>query len=229
MRAASAALLVFILFTAPLPAAVPPRPFHLELEVNPAAPFPFLSRFGKVTLHVYPAGVRAETLWLNGFSRNGSQTFTIVNPYSRMYSEQPLTQISTNLRKMSTLEPGILRATPVLAPVIAGNVRGIEARRYRLMYGPQAWIDIWTTTAIPETPQLRTLVREFARGISPPTAAVVDSVPGTPLYVEMNFRRYQKLPLLRMKSLSRDNAGEGDALKVGTLYFRAPMLDALWR
>src|SRR5207244_9612203 len=46
-----------------------PAKYHLTLEAHPAAPFPFLSRFGTVTLDVYPAGVRADSFWLNGFSR----------------------------------------------------------------------------------------------------------------------------------------------------------------
>src|SRR5262249_48854875 len=55
-------------------------PYHIELQANPGAPFPFLSRFGTVTLHVYNGGVRADTMWLNGFSRNGSNTVTVENP-----------------------------------------------------------------------------------------------------------------------------------------------------
>src|SRR5216684_1765668 len=68
--------------------AAPPRPYHLQLEANPA-PFPFLDRFGTVTLHVYPHGVRANTFWLNGFSRNGSETVTVMNPVARMYTKVP--------------------------------------------------------------------------------------------------------------------------------------------
>ncbi len=221
-------LLLALLFVTTTAQAAPPRPYHIELEANPAAPFPFLSKFGTVTLHVYPGGVRAETFWLNGFSRNGASTVTVENPLGRMYTDVPVASISGILRKMAT-ESGVVDAAPSMAPVIAGKVRGIDARRYRLMYGPEAWIDIWTTTAVPETPQLRSIIQEFVRGISPGTAGVVRSIAGTPLYVELNFSHYKKLPLLRTKSFTLTNAGEEAALKVGTLYFRAPLLDAIWK
>jgi len=32
--------------------AAPPPAYHLEIEANPATPFPFLGKFGTVTLHV---------------------------------------------------------------------------------------------------------------------------------------------------------------------------------
>jgi hypothetical protein len=204
-----------------------PPPYHLELEANPAAPFPFLGKFGTITLHVYPAGVRAETLWLNGFSRNGAPAVTVENPLGRMYTDVPLAQISSALRKLST--SGVEKAAPGAVTTMDGAVKGIAARRYRLSYGPEAWIDIWTTTTIPENAQFRAVVTEFVRGISPPTAAAMNAIHGTPLYVELNFRRYKKLPLVRMKSFAWTSAGQDDALKVGSLYFKAPFLDSIWK
>ena len=209
-------------------AAPPQKAYHLVLEVNPAAPFPFLSKFGTVTLHVYPAGVRAETIWLNGFSRNGTPTVTVENPLGRMYTDMPVAEIASLLHKMSP-QNEVGAAAPQIVPPISGNVHGIAARRYRLMYGPEAWIDIWTTNTIPENPQLRNITNAFVRGISPPTAATLQSIPGMPLYVELNFRRYKKLPLLRLKSFSFSNVGQEDALSVGTLYFRAPLLESIWK
>jgi hypothetical protein len=55
------------------------------------------------------------------------------------------------------------------------------------------------------------------------------TIPGNPLYVELNFSRYQKLPLLRPKSLTMDNRGEAAALEVGALYFKAPLIDSIWQ
>ena len=207
-------------------AAAPPPAYHIELEANPAAPFPFLGKFGSVTLHVYPAGVRADTIWLNGFSRNGTPAVTVENPYGRMYTYIPVTEITNILQKMSK-EEALALPPPPIAPPISGKVHGIAARRYRLIYGPQAWIDIWTTQAVPENPQLRAIVDAFVRGISPPTADSLKSVPGTPIYVELNFRRYHKLPLVRLKSFALNNVGQEKALSVGTLYFKAPLLDSL--
>jgi hypothetical protein len=205
-------------------------PYHLELEANPAAPFPFLGKFGTVRIHVYGGGVRAETLWLNGFSRNSARSVTVENPFGRMYTDMPLAEISNMVRKLGGESLGPLSSPPqrVTAPV-AGKVRGLDAARYRLVYGPEAWIDIWTTRAVPENPQFRAIVNEFVAGVSPGAALAARNIPGMPIYVELNFRRFKKVPLVRLKSLSANNAGESDALRVGTLYFRAPLLESIWK
>jgi hypothetical protein len=108
-----------------------------------------------------------------------------------------------------------------------GTVSGIPATRHRLIYGPAAWIDVWTTTAVPENPQLRAIVDELVRGISPGTAAVSKTITGTPIYVELNFRRFKNVPLLKLKKLSFDNAGEKEALKVGSFYVRHALIEKL--
>jgi hypothetical protein len=219
---------VFLLLAAS--SALAAQPYHLVMEAYPAAAFPFLSKFGTTTIHVYPLGVRAETFWLNGFSQNGSQTVTVENPLGRMYTEIPLTQISANLHKLSNLGKGIESAAPAtMAKPFPGSVRGISAVRYRLQYGPQAWIDVWTTGVVPENPQYRAIVQQFIQGISPATASVMRAIPGTPVYVELNFRRYQKLPLLKLTKFERSAEGEADALKIGSFYFKAPLLDSIWK
>lgn len=220
-------ILVCLSLATPLLAA---QPYHLELEANPAAPFPFLKRFGTVTIHVYDGGLRAKTFWLNGFSTNGARSVTVENPLGRMYTDFPLADIAGYVRKLGGSSLGPISGAPasVTAPV-AGKVRGVEAARYRLVYGPQAWIDVWMTRAIPANPQFRSIAREFVAGVSPPAADIMERFPGTPIYVELNFRRFQKLALLRLKSLSFDNKGESDDLSVGTLYFKAPLLDSLWK
>lgn len=204
------------------------KPYHVELEAYPAAPFPWLSKFGKVTLHVYPGGVRAETVWLNAFSRNGDKIFTIENPYGRMYSEMPLSEIAPTISKLSkSKDPGSNDKPPILKPV-AGTVRGVAAQRYRLVYGPDAYIDVWTTSTVAENPQLRALATEFVRSIAPGTATAMQKIPGVPLYIELNFRRFKKLPLLRMTKFENDASDEADALKRGMLYFKAPYDTLLW-
>ena len=205
-------------------------PYHLEMEANPAAPFPYLGRFGTVKLDVFGGGVRAETIWLNGFSRNGTPAITVENPYGRMYTDVPIVNIASILGKLAGGGDRVERtATGTLAAPVGGKVHGIDATRYRIVYGPAAWIDIWTTRAIPENPQFRAIVNELLRGISPGTYAVARSIPGMPLYVELNFRRFHKVALLRTKNLAFTSAGEADALKVGTLYFKAPLLDSIWK
>ena len=137
-------------------------------------------------------------------------------------------QIASILQKISTA--GVENAVPVLLPKPSGGaVKGVAAVRYRLQYGAEAWIDVWTTRAIPENPQLRTIAIELLNGISPKTGSAMRAIRGTPVHVELNFRRYKKLTLLELKTIRFDNAGEEDALKVGTFYFKAPLLDALWK
>ena len=203
-------------------------PYHIELEANPAAPFPFLSKFGTVTLHVYNAGVRADTLWLNGFSRNGTTTVTVENPLARMYTEVPVSDLVAIVQKMANGHVDEI-APPPIAPVISGNVRGIPAKRYRLIYGDDAWIDVWTTDRVPENPQLRSIIEAFVSGVAPMTSQSLRSIHGMPLYVELNFSHYRKLPLVRLKSFLTTNAGQDKALSVGRYYFHAPLLDALWK
>lgn len=222
------ALTVFLLLASSGSAAPPPaRPYHLQLEANPGAPFPFLGKFGKVRLDVYTNGVRAESMWLHGFSRNGSRTITIENPISRISADMPLTHISSATAEMSKYKSDFGVGT--LGAGTPGKVGGLDATRYRLVYGPAAWIDIWTTTAIPANAQLHAIVKEFVRGISPATAALAERVPGTPLYVELNFRSYKKLPILTLKGLTFDQTGEKEALSDGTLYLKAPLPDSVWK
>ena len=211
----AAALLLFAL---PLVAA---QPYHLTLEANPAAPFPFLGKFGAVTIDVYPNGLRASTLFMNGFSRNGATTITVEDPLSRIASQEPIGGIAAALQKLGRADVETA-SVPPRAPDLAGKVGTIAATRHRLVYGPQAWIDVWTTTAVPENPQFRMIAIEVVRGIAPGAAAAMRTISGTPLYVELNFRRYKKVALLRMKSLVMNSDGEADALKIGPLYVAAP-------
>jgi hypothetical protein len=206
------------------PAALP---YHLQLVANPSAPFPLLNKFGVVTLHVYPAGVRANSMWLNGFSRDG-KTVTVENPYGRMYTEVPVEQFAATLFRMAHVEVDEEGTPPVTAPV-AGKVGGMSAKRYRLIYGPDAWIDIWTSQTMPENAQLKMIVDGFVRGVAPGTADVLRTIPGTPIYVEMNFAHYKKMPMVWMKSFVANSAGQDEALRVGRFYFKVPLLDAIWK
>jgi hypothetical protein len=205
-----------------------PRPYHLELEVTPKAAFPWLGPFGDLDVHVYPGGVRGEALWLNGFPRTGTKQVTVVNPLGRMYVDVATSEIAPTLAKLAGSSAGAERAArPALGSTMKGKVKGIAATRHRLVYGPNAWIDVWTTDVVPSNPQLRLLVRNAISGVSPGTAAVADKLPGTPVYVELNFRRFRKLPIVRLKKLEFSAEGQEDALTLGKLYVRAGLLEKL--
>lgn len=218
-------------FAAALFVCAPAFAYHLVLEANPSAPFPFLSRFGTTELHVYPHGVRGETIWLNGFSRNGDKSITVENPLARMYTEVPVTSVGPIVAKLATALPKTLEFTspPPVLPPVDGTVHGIAAKRYRIVYGPEAWIDLWTTDKLGDAPQLRAIVLELIGGISPLTAKSAARVPGLPLYVELNFSHFKKLAMVKVKTLTFSDDGEAEALKVGRLYVHAPLLDSLWK
>jgi len=208
-----------------------PAPHHLVLEANPALPFPFLGRFGTIEIHVYPHGIRGETIWLNGFIRNDAKEITVENPLGRMYTEVPVTSVGSVVRRIAGAMPGSFQFSsppPVLGPV-PGTVHGIAANRYRIVYGPEAWIDLWTTSALGEAPQLRAIALQIVNGISPMTAQAAATIPGMPIYVELNFSHFRKLPLMKVKTLTTDAAGEDEALKVGRIFMHAPLLDSLWK
>jgi hypothetical protein len=226
-------LLVFVLLVAAsIASAATPR-YHLELEANPAAPFPYLSKFGTaIELHVYPSGVRVEALWLNSFSKNGAPAVTVANPLGRMYVDVPIAEIAPILRKLAGSDAGVEKiAVPLRSPVILrGKIAGVDASRYRLIYGREAWIDIWTTTAIPENPQFRRISEQLIAGISPGAAKLAKAIPGTPLQIDMNFRRFKNVQLLKVKELTFNVSAEDekDALELGPVYMRAPLLEKLF-
>ena len=228
-RPATAALFLFILAFSLHAASKKPKPYDMELEAYPAAPFPSLHKFGTVTLHLYPGGVRADSVWLNAFSRKHAKSVTVMNPVMRMYTEVPITEITSIVDEGSSSRPGRTATPPPIAgPAITGKVGALRAARYRLVYGPTAWIDIWTTAEIPENAQFRAVIDSLVAGLSAPTAKAARAIPGTPIYVELNFRRFKKVPLLKLKRLTWNNTGESDAMKVGSYYIKAPLLDAIW-
>lgn len=204
--------------------------YHLELEATPAAVFPYLGRFGAVEIHAYASGVRAEALWLDSFSKTGSSTVTVVNPLARMFVDVPVAEIAPILQKLAGASGSSERsASPIRGPAARGKVRGINATRHRLVYGPSAWIDYWTTDAVPENAQLRRIAEQLVRGISPGTASVARTIPGTPVHVELNFRRFQKVTLLKVKQLTFNVSAEDekDDLELGRMYMRAPLIERL--
>jgi hypothetical protein len=173
--------------------------------------------------------VRGEALWLHGFSRTGAKTVTVANPLGRMYVDMQTNEIKPTLTKLRGGQSGAETLDrPALAPPVKGKVKGIDATRHRLMYGPEAWIDIWTTDVIPLNAQFRMLVNQVVAGIAPGTASVANQLAGTPIYVELNFRRFKKLPIIKLKKLTFAAEDEEDALTLGSFYMRASVLEKIF-
>jgi hypothetical protein len=220
-------LLVALLSSAPLFAA--PR-YHLELEANPAAVFPYLRKFGAVEVHLYPSGVRTNAFWLYAFSKAGTNDVTVANPLGRMYVNVPVRDIAPTLMKLAGAAGALERSlAPVAGPTARGKVSGLDAVRHRLVYGPGGWIDVWSTNEIPENAQYRRIVDQLVGGISPGTAAAARKIPGTPIFVELNFSRFRKVALLKVRKITfeADADDEEDALELGPIYMKAPLLDKL--
>jgi hypothetical protein len=193
------------------------QPYHLTLEANPASAFPFLGKFGSVDLHVYQGGVRADGALMNAFSKNGQNTVTVENSVTRTHSSVPLGEIASTIRSLGG-DSG-MKDTPILGATLAGRVGTLKATRHRLIYGPAAYIDIWTSTEIPYNAQLSRIVDQLLQALAPGTSPIAKTLPGTPLYVELNFRRFPKTTLLKLKAFSWGADDEADALAVGALYF----------
>jgi hypothetical protein len=212
----------FFLFSLPFFAAAPQRPFHLVLEASPSGVFPYLGKFGDVEIHVYRSGVRMEALWLDSFSKNGAPAITIMNPLGRMYADMDVADIAPALRRMAGAAGASERAAAgTLGSITKGTVGGNAATRHRLVYGPSAYIDVWTSDTLPENAQLKKIMVEVVRGVSPDSAAAVSRIRGVPILVELNFRRFQKVRLLTVKKLTFEAEDEEDALAVGALYRKA--------
>jgi len=202
-----------------------PRPYHLELDANLGAVFPTFGRFGNIRIHVYPAGVRADSSLLNAFSSNGARSMTVLKPMVRMYTHVAFTEMTA----MIAAGTDEFEDVPRIVGPIAGKVGSLVAMRYRLQYNKTEWIDVWTTRDVPANAQFRAVIDAAIRGLSERSAAVVRRMPGTPVYIELNFRGYDKVALLKFRRLTWNNAGETAALNLGNYYFKVPILDAIWR
>ena len=140
----------------------------------------------------------------------------------------PVSDLVAMVEKMAAGHVNEASPPPVSAPV-PGKVAGFAAKRYRITYGPEAWIDVWTTDRVPENAQLRAIVNSFVTAVAPMTAKSLHLIQGMPLYVELNFEHYKKLPLVVPKSLVLNNSGQEKALSVGSFYLHASVLDAIWK
>ena len=212
-----------------LPSALFGAGYRLELEANPAAPFPFLSKFGAVEITLYPGGVAAKAPLLRAFSRAGDGHVTVMSPLSRLYAEVALPKIRSMMLTLARAEGEVMPGMgefPVSAPV-KGKVGGIDALRYRIQLGPESSMDVWTTTAIPKNEQYQRLALHFAGTVSRPAAAMMSRFSGMPVYVELNTIHHKKVAILKIKGFKPSNEGEGDDLAVGRLYLKAPGADAI--
>ena len=195
--------------------------FHVQMDSNAASSFPLMSRFGAVTVDLYPRGFRVTTVWLRAFAINGDgNQITIENPVSRTYTKRPMSAIGDIVRIVGG-KP-LREGAPRSVEIITGNVGRLPARRYRLIYGSNDFIDIWTTASLGSNPAFRSFAEEIVKAVAPDAVPVLRKIPDTPVYVEVNVGDYRKLAMLRPRSVVFSSAGEAKALRVSSWMFPAP-------
>jgi hypothetical protein len=193
---------------------------HVQLVSNAAENFPVISRFGTITIDVYPRGFRAKSVWLRGYAINGSPTITIENPLSRTYVKRPPSALG-ELARFVTRRP-LNFGAPINVTITGGNVGKLPARRYRVFYAANDYVDVWTTNAMGPQPALRACVDELLLALVPASMPVWRKIPDTPVLVELNVGPHRKVSILRPQSVSTDVRGEAEALKVSSWMIEAP-------
>jgi hypothetical protein len=209
----------------------PHADYTLELVLTPVGDSKVIGRLGSVDVTVYPQGIHADSMWLDGISRQGSPNIVMFNPTTRLYSSVPLSGFRSVVLKISGSSEELmpkLRRFPIEAPVRA-RVGDIPSSRYRIRLGPESWIDVWTTTIIPENPQLRRLSEELLSAISNEVSYLAREIPGVPLAIQFNTQNYPGKTVLRTKALRRSSAGHEQSLALGSFYVRTPLAERLWR
>lgn len=206
--------------------------WRADIELTPGAVLPFLGKFASADVSIYPGGVTAESTFLRAWSRNQSPAIRIEHVLARLYSDMPLTQIRPTLLGLAGAEGAIApKAALRVDPPRSGRVRGLDAQLYRMHLSKRAHLDVWMTNVIPVNPQFRRIQGEFLSAVSPAAAAEASRLPGTPVFVELNTPKHQKVVLLRLERVAVNTSAddERDALSTGTLYARAPFSDRFWR
>ncbi|MDX1584051.1 MAG: hypothetical protein R3338_10680 [Thermoanaerobaculia bacterium] len=209
--------------------AVPRQNYALHLEANPSEPFPFLKKLGKVEISVFPEGVRADSLWLDGFVLQGADTVRIENPALRLYTDasfDSLRKLFQKLRPENEEQPA-LKALKVVDTGRVGKIGKLPVRCHRIVLGEKAWIDLWWTSALAKNPAYERLQHELLSVVSPDLALAARRVPGTIVHVVLNTERFPDTTLLAVREVYLSSAGHEEALKTGRFFLRAPSLDRL--
>jgi hypothetical protein len=194
--------------------------FHLQLESNAASAFPLMKRFGTISIEVYPHGFRATTIWLRGFAINGQNTITIENPVSRTWSRKPMSALGDLVRFVHPKPVSV--GAPRSVQTSTGKVGKLASRRYRVVYGENDYVDVWTSNAIGPSPALRAAIDEIVAAVAPASRSVLQKIPDTPVFVEMNIGPYRKVAILTTRGVAFNATGESEALRVSPWMFQAP-------
>lgn len=230
-KSTCALCILFLLAIAATAVAAPePRSsYAIHLEATPSEAFPFLDKLGTVEIAVYPEGVRADSPWLSGFVRSGSDSVRVENQALRLYSDATFDGVR---RLFSTLRPeeeekkGI-RNVEIRDTKRKGTIGEFPVSCYRLQLAKNAWIDVWSTTAVKDSEAYERLQSELLTVVSPELAEAARRIPGTILKVIVNTEDIPEKTLLRTRKIYLSSAGHQEALQTGRFFLRAPSLDRL--
>lgn len=203
--------------------------YALHLQARPAAPFPFLDKLGNIEIQVYPQGVRADSLWLDGYLLAESDSVRIENPAVRLYTDasfEALRKLFSKLRPEDA-EPLSLEKLEVIHTGKTGTIMKLPVSCHRVVLGKKAWIDVWSTPALRTSPAWERLQVELLSAISPELSKVVKEIPGTVVHVMLNTEHFPKTVLLTTTEVYLSSAGHEEALQTGRFFLRAPSLDRL--
>lgn len=228
-RSLTTVALLFLFLTVSAAASDKPREsYALHLEARPSAPFPFLDKLGRVQIAVYPEGVRADSRWLGGFVRAGDDTVRIENPALRLYTDSSLDTLRRFFVSLSPEKESMaLGELEVRKTGRTGTIKKLPASCYRIILGETAWIDVWTTQAVRSSRPYQILQSQLLAAVSPDLEKAARRIPGTPLHVVLNTRRFPDTVLLTTREVYFSSAGNEDALQTGRFFLKAPSLDRL--
>jgi hypothetical protein len=224
-------ILLTIILSVPAFAATPaPAGYHMRLLINPAAPFPVLSKLGEVELDVYPGGVRGSALLIRGLTLSGTDVVRVELPLNRIATEVKISDVKPILARLAGTNPDAVAAPLQLSPTVSkGTVKGIPATRYTIILnGPANTMHVWTTDRIPRNAQLLRVQEQFLSAIAQSAVTTIRRLPGTPVYIELNTVNHKKLALMKLESFQTGaSPEEKEALTPGRLFVDVPVSELI--
>lgn len=206
------------------------KDYRLVLWIQPVGDDALTQKLGKATLTVYPQGVKADSLWLDGFTRQGSSQLTLLKPIARLYAQVELSDFSDIIRRMAGSRDGLVGniGTLRVGNPVNGKINKRAAKRFRISIDQQQWVDVWTAADLPENKQLKKLTSEVLEAVSDQLPPVLDKIEGTPILVRLHTDEYRDVDVLGFRSIRSSSRGHADDLQVGRFFLRATFAEKLW-
>jgi hypothetical protein len=190
-----------------------------ELVYRIESPYRGVAAAGKIELTVFPEGIRGDSLLFAGYARSGDDDLIIMNRVARIYSSLAIESVTRFLGRR--LQPGEQVPAGNYSLSASGEERmiaGLPSLHYRVHLGPESHLDIWITEALEESEVFRRLTDQVIGALAAPIAPMLSALPGMPVEVVLQTRRFPHLELLSLQRVSYDSSRSGKLLKVGRFY-----------